>query len=141
MKKRVKQAANANGGDKKMSVDEIFKQLRAQYKFLKDNPDCIGTTWIKLGRYFDNRWAIVLSWFDYDGDGKLGIYGKVAYQSINNIMQCDYDVDWTMPYDEETGEVDDTEVLIGGDEYLVWLINQWERIEAGLIRAEMEKGL
>ena len=124
-----------------MSGDEMLKQLRTQYKFLKDNPDFTGTVWVKLGCYFDDRWAIVLSWFDYDGDGKLSICGKVAYQSINNIMQCDYDIDWTMPYDERTGEVDDTEVLIDGDKDLVWLINQWERIEAGLIRAEMEEWL
>jgi hypothetical protein len=36
----------------------------------------------------------------------------MAFQSKRSIMQCDYDVDWDMPYDKITGEVDDNEVSI-----------------------------
>ena len=31
------------------------------------------------------------------------------------MLQCDYDVDWTMPYNEATEEVDDTEEAIYED--------------------------
>lgn len=60
---------------------------------------------------------IVLGWSDgYDvaapgtpnADGTYRINSKIAYQHSNNIMQCDFDVDWNQPYNVETGEVDDT---------------------------------
>ena len=67
-----------------------------------------------------NNWAIVLGWQDgYEeddtdelSDGTWHLAAKVAYQPHNSIMQCDYDVDWDMPYDEETMEVYDNEVSI-----------------------------
>ena len=36
------------------------------------------------------------------------IYAKIGMQSFNNCMQCDFDIDFEMPYDNETGEVYDT---------------------------------
>ena len=68
----------------------------------------------------DNDWAIVLGWADgYDAeeqddctDGTWRLCAKLAYQSNKSIMQCDYDVDWLMPYNAETGDVDDNEVSI-----------------------------
>lgn len=67
-----------------------------------------------------NTWAIVLGWsngFEPDPkdnctDGTWRICAKLAYQPNNSLMQCDYDVDWLMPYDEETMEVYDNEVSI-----------------------------
>lgn len=44
------------------------------------------------------------------------IFGKVAFQSKKNIMQCDYDIDWDMPYNPGTGDVFDTEIEICGAE-------------------------
>ena len=68
----------------------------------------------------DNDWAIVLGWadgFDIEEqddctDGTWRLSAMLAYQSSNSIMQCDYDVDWLMPYDEESGDVDNNEVSI-----------------------------
>jgi hypothetical protein len=68
----------------------------------------------------NNQWAIVLGWQDgYEEepeddctDGTWRLCAKLAYQPTNSIMQCDYDIDWLMPYDEETGEVDDNEIPI-----------------------------
>ena len=60
---------------------------------------------------------IVLGWQDgYDkaepntpnADGTYRICAKIAYQHSNNAMQCDFDVDWYMPYNKKTGDVDDT---------------------------------
>jgi hypothetical protein len=79
-----------------------------------------GTYYWILSEDNTNRWAIVLGWadgFEEDPadnnlDGAWRICAKMAYQPINSIMQCDYDIDWLMPYDKETMEVDDNEVSI-----------------------------
>ena len=82
-----------------------------------------------LGRdYKGNIWALVFGYSDVMDDTEE-LRGKVAYQPANSIMQCDYDWDWTMPYDDETGEVDDTELVIGCREDIEWLFEQWERIK------------
>lgn len=78
-----------------------------------------------------NTWAIVLGWQDgYEPepdddcmDGKWRICAKLAYQPNNSIMQCDYDVDWLMPYDEETMEVYDNEVSIYPNTDLQGVVN------------------
>lgn len=60
-------------------------------------------------------------------DGTWRICAKLAYQSKRSVMQCDYDIDWYMPYDEVTGEVDDNEVSIYPntdlEETIDWLLN------------------
>ena len=80
------------------------------------------------------KWAIVLGWADgYEEDeeddcmdGTYRLCAKLAYQPVNSMMQCDYDIDWLIPYDEETGEVDDTEVSIypndNLEEIICWLL-------------------
>lgn len=89
----------------------------------------------------DNDWAIVLGWADgfeadedddcMDGTWRLCV--KLAYQPWNSLMQCDYDIDWVMPYDEESGEVDNTEVAIYMDtnieETINWLLACYARYE------------
>jgi len=62
------------------------------------------------------KWSVVVGWSDgfeeneedYFSDGTYQICTKIAYQESNNIMQCDFDIDFTMPYNEETSEVCDT---------------------------------
>ena len=85
-----------------------------------------------------NDWAIVLGWrdgFDADevddcADGTYRLCTKLAYQPSNSLMQCDYDVDWMMPYDEDTGEVDVTEFVITPttnlEAELKWLLDIWK---------------
>ena len=85
-----------------------------------------------------NTWAIVLGWsngFEPDPnddcmDGIWRICAKLAYQPNNSLMQCDYDVDWLMPYDEETMEVDDNEISIYPDtdleDTIDWLLKCYE---------------
>ena len=98
-------------------VTEIFNDLQ------KLDKNACYHHW--LGRdYKGNIWALVFGWDDEDF-----ILGKVAYQPVNSIMQCDYEWDWTMPYDVETGEVDDTELIITGKDDIDWLFDQWERIK------------
>ena len=77
-----------------------------------------------VGHDKKNDYALV---FGYDEEEVLR--GKVAFQPKNSIMQCDYEVDWNMPYNEETGDVDDTAVIIINEEDIEWLFEQWERIK------------
>lgn len=82
-----------------------------------------------------NNWAIVLGWRDGHDEndhccqysvGEYHLCAKLAYQPSNSIMQCDYDIDWTMPYNEETGDVDDNEVYIccydDAEDVVNWLL-------------------
>lgn len=47
----------------------------------------------------------------YDDEFRLAV--KVGYQPSNSIMQCDYDVDFNLPYNPNTGDVyDDCEYCI-----------------------------
>lgn len=79
----------------------------------------------------DNDWAIVMSYMDYDGDGE-SLYAKLAYQPSNSIMQCDYDIDWLMPYDEITGEVWHTELYVGSPDdaemIIGWLLDCYKDV-------------
>lgn len=93
---------------------------------LKDHE---GTWFFDLDWDNGKRWAIAIAWMDWDNTNDWRLYAKVAYQPKNSLMQCDYDIDWIMPYDEETGEVDDTETEITDIEKDVdWLLKEWERI-------------
>ena len=91
-----------------------------------------------------NNWAIVLGWADgfeenpndNNLDGTWRICAKLAFQPCNSLMQCDYDVDWDMPYDKETGEVDDSEVSIYPctdlPDVIEWLLECYERRDVKL---------
>ena len=66
------------------------------------------------------KWSVVVGWsdgFDDDTDlykdGTWRVCTMIAYQEYNNFMQTDFNIDFTMPYDEESGEVDNTCHYIG----------------------------
>lgn len=126
--------------------------MLTKQKFLKQFTKAVEdmTTRVeKSGTYFweldidddENDWAFVLGWqdgFDEEPDdpftdGTWRLCVKLAFQSNRSVMQCDYDIDWLMPYDEETGDVDDTEVSLYQDSNLEfevdWLWKQYERIK------------
>lgn len=68
-----------------------------------------------------NTWAIVLGWADDDGNDEVAetdkcnevgwsLAVKIAFQSANCGMQCDYHIDWLLPYDKQgDGDVMDCE--------------------------------
>lgn len=85
-----------------------------------------GTYYHYLNKNEEKHWAIVVGWASgwggsifEEGDncikGDYRISAKVAYQPSNSIMQSDYDLDWTMPYDDETGEFDELDIAIYPD--------------------------
>jgi len=119
-------------------------------KLLNQLPDAIKELQkLKCGCYHwhldidddENDWAIVLGWQDGYGedpndpceDEGWHLCMKVAFQSKRSIMQCDYDVDWMMPYNEETGEVDNMEVTIYQDDdfsiVVDWLWKHYLRLK------------
>ena len=120
------------------------KDIDNMLQYALDNPEYTGTWFYPLGNYDRCRWAIVASYMNYGNGDKL--YAKVASQPLNSIMQCDYDIDWEMPYDSIHGEVYDTEVCVGREESILadtriidWLLNEWEHIKANYIDEEVEK--
>lgn len=77
-----------------------------------------------------NDWAIVLGWSPVDdiSEDELDDFCKqigyqlavkIAFQPKNSGMQCDYDVDWLLPYDKQgNGDVEDCEWhLSDGDNF------------------------
>lgn len=92
-----------------------------------------GTYWWYLSTdENDNDWAIVLGWSDGFGEPNeiddcvkenCRLCVKLAYQPCKSLMR-EYDIDWTMPYNEETGEVDDNEISIYPDTDLKGIIDE-----------------
>lgn len=70
---------------------------------------CSSLEYASDGRY---RYCVCMGWHDY-GDSDYVIAWKIGRQSHNNISQCDFDMDFEMPYVKETGDVDDTLVVLG----------------------------
>lgn len=117
-----------------MNRTKLLKEFTNAVEEMKKNHES-GTYYWYLGFDGKNNWAIVLGWsdgFEPDAtdpcmDGTWRLCAKMAYQHSNSIMQCDYDIDWLMPYDEITEEVDDNEVPIYPNtdltETIDWLLN------------------
>ena len=117
-----------------MNRNKLVKEFTAAVKEMRRTHGN-GTYYWRLGSDDKNDWAIVLGWadgFEEDAtdpctDGTWRICAKMAFQPWNGIMQCDYDIDWQMPYDKVTGEVDDNEVPIYPNtdlaETIDWLLN------------------
>ena len=94
-----------------------------------------GCRWYNLGssNTKTGTMAIVMGWengFDNDADenpnanGSWRICTKLAYNCDD--LQCDYGVDWEMPYDEATGNVDDTDGEYFSVEDVYCLYDKWK---------------
>ena len=114
------------------------EQLRKAILDLKETKNVVITYFFKLwvDEYY-RRWAIVIAWQDGFEDsntteyenGTYRICMKIGFQPTNSIMQ-EYDIDWTMPWDEETGDVDDSEITVYSDEAIDscidYIFGTWE---------------
>ena len=70
------------------------------------------TYWLQFGTDAKrNQWAFVLGWLDDYEDNEYHLNLKIAYVPSNSLMH-EYYIDWIMPYDEKTEEVDDTQTTI-----------------------------
>ncbi len=104
-----------------MEIMNFSEKIKTAALRIAETQDPVGTYYWTLGSFDGNRWAICLGvtdGFEPDPNDKFMIGDdqhicvKLAYQPTNSLLQCDYDVDWLMPYDEETGTVDDNEECI-----------------------------
>ena len=96
-----------------------------------------GCCHLKFDTDVKNDYCICVGWHDYtgdpkDGDSRYKLAWKIGRQSIRNVMQCDFDIDFEMPYNPETGDVDDTLRVL---DPLPKTKRDWER-EATLARKE-----
>lgn len=90
------------------------KELKKWYKWLRvQDMGCCSIWFASTDKY---RYCVCMGWHDY-GEGPDKEHGftdgfkvawKIGRQTHNNIMQCDLDVDFEMPCNSETGNVDDT---------------------------------
>jgi len=96
-----------------------------------NSSDHCGTWHYNLKRNNGKLWAICIAWMDYENKGEESLYGKIAYQPTNSLMQCDYDIDWLYPIADD-GECDvcEYEILSGNVEQVVdLLLEDWERMK------------
>lgn len=103
-----------------------------------------GVAWQPIGKIKDGRQlCLVMGYEDgYDageqyqvtvGDTIFTLCAKLA---INiDDLQCDYDMDWYMPWDKKTGDVWDTNMAVNGDQDI-----DWYNDEAKAIINEFYKG-
>ena len=89
--------------------------------------DYSGTWFSPLFRDNDNLYAVCFAYMDYENNDNYCLFGKIAMQPRNSIMQCDYDMDWNCPIDDK-GDVIDTEISITEctfDNDIKWLLDTW----------------
>lgn len=111
----------------KSKLKQVTPQwLKESYGWLVKNEKSGGCCHIPFAEDEENVFSVCLGWHDAGAnrvqlpDGAWGpdpkrpdddgyrIAWKIGIQSRDNCMQCDLDVDFEMPYDEKTGNVDDT---------------------------------
>lgn len=108
--------------------EEIIEEVSRIVKDAMETKAHQCTWYYRLGCNNGNRWAIVIAWMDYNGTNEWELFGKVAYQPTNSLMQ-EYDIDWIMPYSEITGEVYDTEITIQDDSSVEYLVDTWMKMK------------
>ena len=99
--------------------EKLTEQISKAIKEMRTSHDN-GTYHWHLGQDDNNDWAIVLGWQDgYEEDknddctnGTYRICLKLAYQPINSMLQCDYDIDWLLPCNPKTGDIYESEYSI-----------------------------
>lgn len=93
----------------KQAVDFLLKEPNGCFfkKLLIDNDNNSPCVVIGWSGGFDEREKTPFS------DGEYRICSKIAINS--SALQCDYEWDFTMPYDKKTGEVFDTSTELGTD--------------------------
>ena len=115
------------------------KTVKGHVEWLKAN-DC-GCCHFHLIDTDNYRMHICIGWHDL-GDGpkeknyhNWKIAWKIGMETFNNGMQTDLDIDFIMPYDEETGEVFDTEMIIEDN---ITTMKEWNAIAAEMNRSAKE---
>ena len=84
--------------------DVTGKFVKESVKWLKkEQMGCCSICFASDDTY---NYAVCIGWHD-PGHG-WEVAWKIGRQTLNNVMQCDLDIDFEMPYSDESGDVDDT---------------------------------
>lgn len=76
---------------------------------ITDEDKKVGCWVYKLARKEGNLWALVVGWLPDDDNERREVYGGLAYQPSNSMLQCDLDFDWRMPESgDPEGDLDET---------------------------------
>ena len=105
---------------KPVSVAELANIITDIIRQIPEKKEYSGCWYWTLGNIGSYTFAVVMGWepgYEDDPDDPLcdenhHLAIKLACQPDNSAMQCDFDVDWEMPYDPETGDVDDTSTAV-----------------------------
>ena len=84
--------------------DVTGKFAKESVEWLTENK--MGCCSICFATDYRYKYAVCIGW--HDGGHGWEVAWKIGRQTTNNIMQCDFDVDFEMPYSDESGDVDDT---------------------------------
>lgn len=88
-------------------------------KFVKESVDWLekeqtGCCSICFATDNTYNYAVCIGWHNL-GDGPKEknyqhwmVAWKIGRQTTNNVMQCDFEVDFDLPYNDDTGDIDDT---------------------------------
>ena len=118
--------------DQKITVNGKYMTIRHLAETIRTNVEndtsTIGCYIYRLGNIGDHCFAIVTGWapgYEHDENDPFEHEGwhkaiKLGCQPYNSIMQCDFDVDWEMPYDPDTGDVDDTCTTLNKNDTQLW---------------------
>lgn len=91
------------------------KTVRDWYRWLNEQGcGCCSVVYESDDFY---RYSVCMGW--HQTDEGWAIAWKIGRQTHNNVCQMDLDVDFEMPYVEETGDVDDTLEIVGGDPWVM----------------------
>lgn len=129
------------------NINEFAKKLEEAANHLADNKENGGCYHFNETTIGNNNLFIVLGWSEgwdddpvdkyYDDGYRLAI--KVGYQDVNNMMQCDYAIDFEEPYHEDTGDTCGGEIVLyeGCDfkkvaenilESFQWVKDNWNKL-------------
>ena len=118
--------------DKKMK-ENLKTWLKETLDFYQVKGNESTTSWFTLEKADGMVMAIVAGFPEGLEDEEREPYMKFAIQPKNSIMQ-EYDMDWEMPVDPATGEVDDSEIpLSDDDEDIDWLMSSYGRYKETLV--------
>ena len=84
--------------------DVTGKFARESVKWLREQSNgCCSICFATDDKY---NYAVCIGWH-YTGSDWV-VAWKIGRQTTNSVMQSDFDIDFEMPYSDESGDVDDT---------------------------------
>jgi len=106
------------------------KTVKGWYEWLWKHG--MGCSSLCFGADAKYNYAVVAGW--HKADEGWALAWKIGRQTVNNCMQCEFDVDFEMPYSEESGEVDDTLTYVETADPSLMSMKEWNSIASEMRR-------